>query len=110
MGKKKYVRTKYGNIDRITSYDEAEDVYFLENDMITSMSVAKISDNLIDLIEVGDIVNGLPVARVETEKDRVVCDGIYVAENHYFNEHSIKAILTHERYERNVYKVKGDDE
>ncbi len=70
----------------------------------------KFYDNIIDLIQIGDYVNGNKVIRIETSsypEDKnvkiIVCcgdDDYYV----YYNE-DIKTILTKEQYENNCYKV-----
>lgn len=65
----------------------------------------KHSDNIIDLIEVGDYVNGLLVTRIYFDEE---------ANKKYLNlygsvseweEEEIKSILTKEQYENNCYKV-----
>ena len=75
----------------------------------------KSSYNIIDLIEVGDYVNGSEVLNFENkyieEKDKFICYGV-ITENCYLEntnsfiiEKKIKNILTKEQYENNCYKV-----
>ena len=77
--------------------------------VILRNDILKASYNIIDLIEVGDYVNGDKVIRIETSsypEDKnvkiIVCcgdDDYYL----YYNE-DIKTILTKEQYENNCYK------
>ena len=59
----------------------------------------KASHNIIDLIEVGDYVNGSKVAIID---DNGKALGVF---EDYIYENDIKEILTHEQYEANCYKV-----
>ena len=108
-----YVRTKEGLIDKVIidykgccnnpncncKHVSCEHNYYDEENII------KASDNLIDLIEVGDYVNGLLVTRIYFDEE---------ANKKYLNlygsvseweEEDIKTILTKEQYENNCYKV-----
>ena len=58
----------------------------------------KFSHNIIDLIEVGDYVNGFPV--IHKENDILKC-GLLVQ----FKENEIKSIVTKEQFEQMAYKV-----
>ena len=78
-----YVRTKYG----ITQIKE--NVCLLDE-------VIKSSPNLIDLIEVGDYVNGFRVDRVEKDIDY---DGYAITGE------QIKSIVTREQFESMEYKI-----
>ena len=85
-----YYRTKYG-INKLT---EGKCVL---NDIIKS------SPNIIDLIEVGDYVNGYRITTIGS-------NGIYAEdENGYlikmFTKEDIKSIVTKERFESMEYKV-----
>ena len=78
--------------------------------------IVKHSKQLIDLIEVGDIVNGREVKHI------AMFEGfpdypklIFVDETHLIPDDTcenedIKTILTHEQFEANCYKVGGEDE
>ena len=77
---------------------------------VKEKDIIKHSFNLIDLIEVGDYVNGnivtdkylfageKPVIEIERNDTNCKC----------LCEKDIKSILTHELYEANAYKVKGE--
>ena len=85
-----YYRTKYG-INKLT---EGKCVL---NDIIKS------SPNIIDLIEVGDYVNGYRITTIGS-------NGIYAEdENGYlikmFTKEDIKSIVTKEQFESMEYKV-----
>ena len=75
-------------------------------------NIAKHSKNLIDLIEVGDIVNNHYVKAVYLDGavKYIKLDNAYSPENHFTGvrtyEDDIETIITHEQYERNCYKVK----
>lgn len=87
--------------------------YFSKNEYIV-----KHSKNIIDLIEVGDIVNGEKVIgifeiynneeliigkRILTEYRKAQYTGLN--NNYYLYETDIKTILTHEQYESNCYRI-----
>ena len=106
-----YVRTKLGDIskivfihkeglfielaDEVLRNDETKS-YMLFND---ENDVKKISPNIIDLIEVGDYVNGYEV----TSKDQFLGFG-----NHdwYMTNDEIKSIVTKEQFESIKHEVK----
>ena len=81
-----YVRTKYG----ITQIKE--NVCLLDE-------VIKSSPNIIDLIDVGEYVNGECVIGVDSIE-------VYTKDGMYLNE-NIKSILTKERFKSMEYKI-GD--
>ena len=101
-----YVRTDNGIIGKI--YEKIGDMFTYKDsnrDYITygllHSEIIKASYNIIDLIEVGDYVNGLPVIFVE--EDRV---DIGQAEDYFWlkNQH-IKSIVTKEQMKQMEYKV-----
>lgn len=115
-----WIRSKDGFIGKVQkiNYDNMEksNYYICEKDNVMASNylenIANHSKQLIDLIEVGDFVNGIEVIRIHpTTFGR--CYRIELA-NHYiidylsFNE--IKTILTKESYIANCYKVGGEDE
>lgn len=68
-------------------------------------NISKHSKNIIDLIEVGDYVNGYKVDFVQNN------EVIYNENNPrqlILPAKEIKTILTHEQFEKNCYKVKGE--
>lgn len=100
MKDKIYVRNTFGDIYEVD--DSTEIMYktdFLYN------RIVKQSNNIIDLIEEGDYVNGHLVEEV-----RISCfsSSIFVHEYEIeLHENDIKTILTKERYEQNCFKVVG---
>ena len=75
-----------------------EDVYFLT---YSELEKYKSSSNIIDLIEVGDYVNGFPI--IHKENDILKC-GLLVQ----FKENEIKSIVTKEQFSSMEYRL-GDD-
>lgn len=77
--------------------------------------IIKHSKKLIDLIEVGDFVNGYRVISVDYDviDDKTECIELDLNNNYQYNfisARQIKTILTHEQFEANCYKVGGEDE
>ena len=74
--------------------------------------IVKHSKQLIDLIEIGDIVNGMEV--LDIHKPRDLWEPIEIrVDSRYTNfilAEDIKTILTKESYMANCYKVGGEDE
>lgn len=129
LEKNMYVRTKDGNIFKIIGgnvdnweididYSKLEQTeeYWLElyryNDnysFFDNKNIIKSSFNIIDLIEVGDYVNGYKVSfKGDDYQPFVQCD--YPVEegstNHYrFYEKAIYSIVTKESFESMSYKV-----
>lgn len=112
-----YIRTKNGNIDKAINLNYYMPVYLeCENEIYLLDSVVKHSRQLIDLVEVGDYVNGREVKHV------AMFEGfpdypklIFVDETHLIPDDTcendeIQKILTKEQFEANCYKVGGEDE
>lgn len=122
-----YVRTKNGLIGKVNKIELAgsgvrfggeylSETIIQFNDgkvyerRVKEKDIIKHSFNLIDLIEVGDYVNGnivtdkylfageKPVIEIERNDTNCKC----------LCEKDIKSILTHESYEANAYKAKGE--
>ena len=137
-----YVRTKKGSIAKVLGFDIFEEgkgtnienleaVYFdemldnIDKDIYRGcfnevFKNAKASHNIIDLIEVGDYVNGFPVEdyfhKYNEEKDIFENVGVITTECYLENSNfswilakDIKTILTHEQFENNCFKIKGDE-
>lgn len=119
-----YVETKLHYIRKIIkvieNYEEF-DVYEVDKEFRESENyesteilypdeVVKSSDNLIDLIEVGDYVNGFKVASVDKGKYSVFIEEPkdYVWQC-LWNE-DIKSIVTKEQFESISYKIKEKEE
>ena len=102
-----YVRSKNGSIGKVTKIEDYK--YLYENkELITFIgNVVKYSKNIIDLIEVGDFVNGnivtdkylfageMPVVETSGVETNAKC----------LCEKDIQLILTHEQYSQNCYTV-----
>lgn len=109
-----YVRTKDGIIDEvIIEYKGKCNNPNCDRKHVTCKCnyyneevIVKHSKNLIDLIEVGDCVNGKYVQNIKSDRNGkyiLVLIGI-------IEEQDIKTILTKEQYLANCYKVGGNNE
>lgn len=116
-----YIRTKDGIIAKVTysdcmMLDCDRDVFDLENLAMMEIPteyiseyVKKHSKNIIDLIEVGDIVETEIICSLET--NGILHSIIDVSNKEHLealksNEDTkILSILTHEQYEKNCYKL-----
>lgn len=111
-----YIRTKDGIIAKVDYIDDntiffdkdlyrtyGDSINFLEKDNLEK--IVKASYNIINVLEVGDYVNGLIVARIsednETKKKYI---NLYGSICEWENE-DIKSVITHEQIEQMAYKV-----
>ena len=106
-----YVRTKDGKIDKLINSNFYMSIYVeCEKGLYLIENIVKHSKQLIDLIEVGDIVEirtGLHSSFkyfVENE------DNLLLLEEKVKQFWNIKTILTKEQFEANCYKAGGEDE
>ena len=124
-----YVRNCYGRIAKIEYIEDniaycdnwlyqidEECIRFMNlNDEEDINEITKTSYNIIDILEIGDYVNGSEVLDFENkyieEKDTFVPIGV-VTENCYLEytdswiiEKNIKSVITHEQIEQMSYKV-----
>ena len=88
------IKVQIGEIDNICGYDDFVD-WFSPSHFIKS------SPSIIDLIEVGDYVNGERIQFI-TNKKELLTDGGYDLLKKYVD---IKSILTKEQFESMEYKV-----
>ena len=103
-----YVRTKDGYIDKILKLNESyvkgvsqkDDFYAYDID-----NIVKASYNIIDILEVGDYVNGHRVEEIDFENEEIFTDSEYYCGVVEFC--NIKSVITHEQMEQMAYKV-GD--
>lgn len=115
-----YVRTKQGYIAKFKEYDEIFDVLrfetpiflrswvpcdYMQKERFMNRYFLKASNNIIDLIEVGDVIttNNLcgEVTHIEGDKIYTTCyDG------EYCYDYQIKSIVTKEMFESMKYEVK----
>lgn len=105
-----YVRTKYG----ITQYKEYEttngNILCMPIKDGTNIIFANIKDiigkpsfSIIELLEVGDYVNGKEVIWV-SEGD-IKCIQTFPIENDFIHEKDVKSIVTKEQFEAMQYKI-----
>ena len=73
-------------------------------------NVKKHSKNIIDLIEVGDYVNGTEIDLLEKSENRVWTTSTCGDEDIVFYENEIKTILTKDQMEANCYTVERKEE
>ena len=111
-----YVRTKEGYICKILKLNEPfeDDGYLDHNDIrsssIQEKNVVKASYNIIDLIEVGDYVNGDLITSAE---DVYTTDNIYIGRevivkhSYVIIEEDIETIVTKEQFSAMEYRL-GD--
>lgn len=129
-----YVRTKDGIIAKVDYIDDntiffdkdlyrtySDSINFLEKDNLER--IVKASYNIIDLIEVGDYLNGFKVSKIERYDTNTIIkignstfnvlegEKIYTPSydnnNGYEKIEKLKSIVTHEQIEQMEYKV-GD--
>ena len=120
-----YVRTYNGIIGRVFNITEigqgvryagefiTDEIISIYTDKVGEIrlkrkEIIKHSFNIIDLIEVGDFVNGVLVTGKEstllyTDIKGIDHSGYHIVISQYGD--GIKTILTHEQYERNCYKI-----
>lgn len=101
-----YIRTiePYGEIFKVIGIGK-EEVLFVdsyENSLVATGYVKKHSSNIIDVIEVGDYVNGYKVSEIKAET--IHCE-IEIGFMKYFYEDEIKNIVTHEQFNSIKYEV-----
>jgi len=118
-----YFRTPYGDIGKITGIPKhgkyQDDGFYLDDEFIIcgrkTMKELKSTPNIIDLIKVGDYINGLKVNNIEKKENGNICidfdnktSYLYVKNWNYesrIEEYKIKSILTKEQFESMSYKV-----
>ena len=114
----KYIYQRYNGI--ITKY-EVRDNYLIDTgnanntiDITTQIPLGETSENIIDLIEVGDILK-VHIFADKNDEDSEDIETTWKLENKYEipetkgfikeNYGELLSILTHEQYEQNCYKV-----
>lgn len=117
-----YARTDKGKIGKIVHFEPRDKYPYSYNRVIldteghkrTTRNIIKCSESIIDLIEVGDYVNGNKIVHIQEEEfpdypKRLLFAG--VDENNIddvwevYNNEDIKSIVTHEQFESMEYKV-----
>ena len=112
-----YVRTKEGLIRKILQSDYIEEYkayrYKVDKDVsikfniIWQRDIRKHSFNIIDLIEVGDYVNGLDINFIDRDKREVYHDAHDILDTWCFRNNEIQTIVTKERFKAMEYEVGG---
>lgn len=110
-----YVRTRAGHFYKITRIDENGLIYWNKIQCGWNIEqlkdiVAKHSKNIIDLVEVGDYVNGYKVISIDYDviDDKTECIELDLNNNYQYNfisARQIKTILTKEQFSSIEYKV-----
>ena len=109
-----YVRTDNGEIHRVIDIEKGSiKIKSQYKEWIGLCCIAKHSKQLIDLVEVGDYVNGEKVEEIKepslaNDYNRLVFCNEREGEYNLFFNRDIKTILTKEQYEANCYKVKEE--
>ena len=113
MNRKDYVRTKDGRIGKIRDIVNENDINYIFTDLelgsLFDEDILKSSPNIIDILEVGDYVNGKLVSYI---RDVITSDNIYIGKFLYekdksliAGEEDIKSIVTKEQFKSMEYKV-----
>lgn len=112
-----YVRTKDGSIDKIKYIDNENNTflenYNKENNIFGANSIIKKSSpQIIDLIEVGDYVNGHKVIEVDLDDIddygntfRYIKTEHDYSLNYWVKENEIETIITKEQFDAMQYRV-----
>lgn len=119
-----YVRTNKGNIGQVIGifnghcqakyHIQFQGKVKVKRQYLSTYTIIKHSKQLIDLIEVGDIVNGCSVVGfgyecVNGNKEKsILVEGKYTKVNYALLNRDIETILTKEQFEANCYKVGGE--
>lgn len=109
-----YVRTNDGIIGKITDIDICEiceeETYIIslnyQGKILHQNNITKHSKNIIDLIEIGDYVNGHKVFSIENDR----CINLEYSGEQFKtikDEKYIKSILTKEQYQNNCYRMEN---
>lgn len=119
-----YVRTKSGFIGKVIGRHGGYGLHYeldvnkeiqenFMNSIVHEDNIVKHSKNIIDLIEVGDIVeyqvnslSKLKIGRVKSYRDARSNKEYLGVEGFDITKIYIKSILTHEQYNANCYKVR----
>ena len=115
-----YVRTKEGKIfNCFASESMGKPVYYIKdsltNGFIDYNEAYKVSPNIIDIVQVGDYVNGEKVLETNCKWEYMdddsdtgvneVYDGLELQKGRIYFEYEIETVVTKEQYEQMAYKV-----
>jgi len=105
-----YIRFENGKIDvvfpELKSFIDEHESY-REKNLVEFLGRIKHSKQIIDLIEVGDFVNGKLIYKIDKGKNYCY---LYYENGKTFVDYQIEEILTKEQYMENCFKVGGKDE
>lgn len=104
-----YIRTERGKIRKILKLDmrEFEEfgniIYETNDEDFYKEEIVKHSSNIIDLIEVGDYVNGIKIDLIE---GKTLWHNAYdMADAEMYHNEDIKSVITKEQFAESEYKV-----
>lgn len=107
-----YVRTKQGRIGKISNLtvDYSSELILCEESSIpfAKHQIIKSSPNIIDLIEVGDYVNGCLVSEIKDKWLILNYADIETYEQLERKNENIKSIVTKEEFERMQYNLESE--
>lgn len=107
-----YVRLNTGEIVKAIGVKEnnvnKKAIYygFYDTDWFDSSAVENFSEDIIDLIEEGDYVNGEKIITITNDRHLLLDRNVYLFDKY----REIKTILTKELYGANCYKVVGGED
>ena len=104
-----FVRTKEGKILKCFKSESMNlPIYYVigmkTNSYVEYQDVKKVSENIIDIVEVGDYVNGFIVNDIVKENEDIRFNLVGQLEPYLHNE-DIKTIVTKEQFEAMKYEV-----
>ena len=103
---KTLLSSKYVKINKIKEIEEKENclhIWLEDKDLITEKYLIKASYNIIDILEVGDYVNGVEVISVDDEWITMSDTQVPILKS--IANGLIKSIVTKEQMEQMAYKV-----
>ena len=112
-----YIRTTKGQIDKFKEYGEEELLVRCENKKYWKSNIVKHNSNIIELLEVGDYVNGSRVVGFAYDGEKSIKKGVdekigVIVEERWeltkYFEKDIKSIVTKEQFETMKYEVVND--
>lgn len=110
-----FVRTKDGDIFKVADFYEKDNIYTMVDEKGVLFGnprkvAKKHSFNIIDLIEVGDYVNGVDINFIDRDKSEVCHDAHDMLDVCCFHNDEIRTIVTHEQFKAMEYKAGGEDD
>ena len=103
---KTLLSSKYVKINKIKEIEEKENclhIWLEDKDLIIEKYLIKASYNIIDILEVGDYVNGVEVINIDDEW--ITMSDIQLPILKSIANGMIKSVVTHEQMEQMAYKV-----